>query len=328
MVKRRSNVELMILQALERAFPSSIRIVEILKGLDIEEKELNSIIKDMENDRLIRVIKDSKTHEESNRLESILLTQKGQDYLWRRRGTRNSLLLLAGAMLALLAGTLSIPIRSLLEQKDLQPLDLLVPAISLFALAIIFVIFGWSLIPVKGRGGEDANRSSLKGVTTLSTDTMSWLQTREGSTLVIATFLASASLLLLAVPNNNGFITTSEIPIVGFVFASIGLIYRQLTGWTIDRVQHNRDIDRNVNDSRYWRNRRDVYYGYAAFREFFVLFFLSLPVTLWLPNACQQPIICHPILWQFGFISNAIIIALILTLSDLGFRWADKHRHQ
>lgn len=79
---------------------------------------------------------------------------------------------------------------------------------------------------------------------------MSWLQTRESSTLVIVTFLASASLLLLTVPFDNmddehddDEFKLDQIAPVGFSFAFIGLLYRQATTWSIDRIQHNVQVD-------------------------------------------------------------------------------------
>jgi len=84
---------------------------------------------------------------------------------------------------------------------------------------------------------------------------MSWLQTREGSTLAVATFLASTSLLLLTVEPTNSFLKVSadgsideqtskwNIALLGLAFGAAGFSYRQVTSWTIDRIQHNRNID-------------------------------------------------------------------------------------
>lgn len=81
-------------------------------------------------------------------------------------------------------------------------------------------------------------------------DTMSWLQTRGASTLLVVTFLASASLLLLTVHidkqgdvHDNDALERIDVGTLGFSFALIGLSYRQITVWTIDRMQYNREVD-------------------------------------------------------------------------------------
>lgn len=169
---------------------------------------------------------------------------------------------------------------------------------------------------------------------------MSLLQTREASTLVIATVLASASLLLLTVPLDNGSIAKQlslslpDIATIGFLFAVLGLVYRQVTVWTIDRKEHNRDPERYVK-----RNRRDEYYVYAGIRGFVLLFFLSIPIAFWEPEALEP-------LWTYLHLqipdwcglSNitsthctilfSTSIALILTGSDLFLRLYDKHYHK
>lgn len=103
------------------------------------------------------------------------------------------------------------------------------------------------------------------------------LQTREQSTLVIVTILASASLLLITITSDGMFsINPKDVAILGIIFALIGFVYRQITVWTTDRKEHNRSPDR--------RERRDKiheYYTYALFREFVLLFFLFIPIIFW-----------------------------------------------
>lgn len=73
---------------------------------------------------------------------------------------------------------------------------------------------------------------------------MSWLQTREASTLLVATFLASASLLLLTISHDNAFLyKEDEVALLGFALAFAGFLYRQFTSWITDRIDHNREAD-------------------------------------------------------------------------------------
>jgi hypothetical protein len=160
---------------------------------------------------------------------------------------------------------------------------------------------------------------------------MSWLQTRESSTLVIVTFLASASLLLVTVSHNT-VSSLCNVALVGFVFAFAGLVYRQLTVWSIDRIEHNRDPNRHV-----IRNRTHEYYTYALTREFVVLLFICIPVALWglLVVWSRVPTLAHSCesignnVWSITDITtlSSVIIASSLTLIDWIIRWYDKHNN-
>ncbi|MFY3740427.1 MAG: hypothetical protein HMLIMOIP_000865 [Candidatus Nitrosomirales archaeon] len=180
-------------------------------------------------------------------------------------------------------------------------------------------------------------------------DTMS-LQTREGSTLVIVTFLASASLLLLSVDDPK---LRSDIAPIGFLFSFLGLSYRQITVWSTDRIQHNREvvIARRIVDSArrqrviedvdlvvennnlarwvevlHWRNHWRVFYLYAFFREFAVIWFISLPIVLW---ALYWHYTTQGIA-EFPTVESIILaagIGLWLTNLDLAFRVRDWRRH-
>ena len=140
------------------------------------------------------------------------------------------------------------------------------------------------------------------------------LQTREASTIAIVTFVASASLLFLTVQSH--IVQISQIAPIGFMFSFLGLSYRQITAWTIDRIQYNRavnmarieitdilpdesdrgglDLDTRYDDLAicdehnrravqilHERNRWSTYLLWSIIREFLWTWLLSLPVALW-----------------------------------------------
>lgn len=158
------------------------------------------------------------------------------------------------------------------------------------------------------------NNSSLKQVTPLHRGKMS-LQTREGSTLVIVTFLASASLLLIPISEDSIFLYDDKIIAqLGFVFGFVAFTYRQVTAWTIDRKEYNRAGDRYEK-----RQRRDEYYLYGGVREFLVAFFLLVPTLFWtlvLSNATTT-----------YTIFLAAFYGLVVASIDAVIRWYDKCTH-
>ncbi len=105
------------------------------------------------------------------------------------------------------------------------------------------------------------------------------LQTRGSSTLVIVTFLASASLLLLTVPfkSNGSELKLFDLAIIGFTFASLGVGYREATVLGIDRWEHNRDPE-TIKKRKFGFDHPKQ--GFV--REFILLWFLFIPVMLWL----------------------------------------------
>lgn len=113
--------------------------------------------------------------------------------------------------------------------------------------------------------------------------TLARLHTREASTLVVLTVLGTASLLLLTVPFNTVQDTNAQdklslrnLASLGITFAFIGLIYRQLTTWTSDHEDYNK-----LSNIRKIRQCKRIYYGYALSREFFLLLFVSMPISIW-----------------------------------------------
>ncbi len=145
------------------------------------------------------------------------------------------------------------------------------------------------------------------------------LQTREGSTLVIVTFLASASLLLVTVPKGNFFLYNNTIIAqLGFVFAFIGFTYRQVTAWTIDRKEHNRRA-RSTLEGWLARQRKDEYYLYGGVRGFLVVFFLLIPTIFWMLVLSEANTA------STFFIAG--IYALIIAGIDAAIRWYDKCAH-
>lgn len=158
------------------------------------------------------------------------------------------------------------------------------------------------------------NNSSLKQVTPLHRGEMS-IQTREGSTLAIVTFLASASLLLIPISKDSIYLDNDNIiQQLGFVFGFIAFTYRQVTAWTIDRKEHNRAGDRYER-----RQRRDEYYLYGGVQEFLVAFFLLVPTMFW------TLVLLHTT--TANTLGLASFYGLIVASIDAVIRWYDKDAH-
>ncbi len=163
---------------------------------------------------------------------------------------------------------------------------------------------------------------------------MSWLQTREASTLAIVTFVASASLLFLTVSNSQ--IEISNIAPIGFVFGIVGLSYRQITVWSVDRIQRNREVDlgrwairgqRNEGEeARFWRNRFDVYLLWSSIREFAWLWLLLVPIVLWGMVWLYQ-LKDITIAQSYDAINVSIVASIEISVIDVFIRIRDWHRH-
>jgi hypothetical protein len=96
------------------------------------------------------------------------------------------------------------------------------------------------------------------------------LRARARATLTFATVAASASLLILALVWKDPAQIPEWIKHIGFMFSISGWLYREVTIFTIDRIDY-RDI-----------GERDTYPWWATFpRMVIVRFFLFLPTAAW-----------------------------------------------
>ncbi|GEM_PF-2972185 len=134
----------------------------------------------------------------------------------------------------------------------------------------------------------------------------SWLHTRESSTLVIATVLTTASLLLLTIlPEDEYKPSLDDIILIGLIFAADGLAYRQLTVWTIDRAEQS---GKDISTFKCAKS--------AFIREFLLLLFLAIPIGLW----AQLGLVRIFALNSFAAVP-AIMLSVIIAIVFTGIDW-------
>ena len=92
--------------------------------------------------------------------------------------------------------------------------------------------------------------------------------TRETSTLTIATLTTAAALAFLAIIVERQ-ISDMRVYILGLLFASAGILYRELTVFTIDRNQLLR-IRQIEHDSRMFPTGIPTYHGFWTYFRWFV----------------------------------------------------------
>jgi len=125
---------------------------------------------------------------------------------------------------------------------------------------------------------------------------------------MFATMAASASLLIFALLwQKNG---SSQIPdwvnIIGFVFAILGPLYREVTIFTIDRTDYHK-LQQNW-DYTFWE---------IVPRMIIVRFFLYLPITAWL-------ILFIKASYPFIVIKATLIFAILISIGEWRIRKGDR----
>ena len=190
--------------------------------------------------------------------------------------------------------------------------------------------------------------SSLKQVPS-SIHIMSWLRTREASTLTIVTFIVST---VFAFINDMSYrVTLYDIAPIGFVLSFLGIAYRQITVWSTDRIEHNQQffkacrvitLTRADNlalsyDALQARNphliesmniieRRtnlQVYLLWSEVRGFVLLWVFLLPVAFWLLIlSCDHGSGNASSTTVYTIVLGALF-SLILTDVDVGLRVRD-----
>ena len=166
---------------------------------------------------------------------------------------------------------------------------------------------------------------------------MSSLGTSEASTLQIATFAASASLLLLPILYQGHFDSNvyRYFAWVGISFSSLGIAYRQATAWGQVRIAYNEIADNQAHkrhkEITHIRNSKLQYLILPGIREFFILWLLMIPVGLWwyillitsVPQTSIQPSVSSFAPAVFSF---AMPLAALFVIIDIFLRVIDADR--
>ena len=105
------------------------------------------------------------------------------------------------------------------------------------------------------------------------------LRSRENSTLVIATVAASVSLALFGLFLQKDAQEKNWIAAVGIIFSLVGPLYRALTIYTIDRLQHDQ-LKRIMPENR--RDENHPPWWAVVPRMFIVRILFYLPIFAWL----------------------------------------------
>lgn len=144
------------------------------------------------------------------------------------------------------------------------------------------------------------------------------LHSREGSTTLIATVASSASVVLLASFNFEGF--SQIILLVGFIFPVIGEVYRELTITSIDAVDYaelRTMLPHLLRDSDEIAKRFKMY---AGFRRGSIRLLLLLPSLVWgyvyWRTAVKPPLETEPVVLGLGFVALVIIVLTLGRYED------------
>jgi hypothetical protein len=137
------------------------------------------------------------------------------------------------------------------------------------------------------------------------------LNTRESSTLVFSTVTASASLAILSI-----LIEKRTIPepyfIIGAIFTLVGILYRELTILSIDRVEYGRL--RQLEGVLTGRTLPRPHPTTLFMRRFLVPFYLWIALDAWLITKLSWPVI--PVILLLGFVPSLISALLCSLLND------------
>ncbi len=123
--------------------------------------------------------------------------------------------------------------------------------------------------------------------------------------MVIATVLATASLVLITVHPRQAYgLTSNDIMEIGLAFAIVGLSYRQSTAWSRKSLDEYKD-----------REQKELTSPSAYIREFLLLVFLSIPIAFWVYSLTGFKTYTAHIT-----IVIAVVIALCLTKKEMQYR--------
>ncbi len=108
------------------------------------------------------------------------------------------------------------------------------------------------------------------------------LASRESSTLSFASLGASSSLVVLALTVERGLdISYPWLKIVGILFASLGIVYREVTFLSLDIYEPRLASETLRTALRLVRNS-DLQQMATFIRRFAIRYFLNLPILGWL----------------------------------------------
>jgi hypothetical protein len=111
---------------------------------------------------------------------------------------------------------------------------------------------------------------------------LSRINTRESSALTIATVASSSSLVVLALTVEHDLgVSHPWLPWFGLLFALLGFVYREVTIFSVDWVEHRKlslSLRREIEEER-----STAWTQVATFiRRFVIRFFLLLPFGAWI----------------------------------------------
>jgi hypothetical protein len=132
---------------------------------------------------------------------------------------------------------------------------------------------------------------------------LSELNTRENSTLALATLASSASLVLLGlVANPSATIGRGFLEKLGMLFPLLGILYREVTIFTIDRADYS-DLRAILSDIGFARNKGKLKSTAKLVRRFIVRILLVLPLFIWLTyTVLDFPAYYTPIYFLLGLL--------------------------
>jgi len=135
------------------------------------------------------------------------------------------------------------------------------------------------------------------------------LYTRETSTLTIATLTTAGALAFLAIVVERG-VSDKGVYLLGLFFASVGILYRELTLFTIDRKQLFR-IRQIEGDHRIFPNGIPTYQGFWTYFRWFIFRCVILSPVVGFLRYLGLP---AEIVIVFG-----LLVPLFLTVTEYGF---------
>lgn len=131
---------------------------------------------------------------------------------------------------------------------------------------------------------------------------------RESSSLAFAALGSSSSLVVLALTMEQGLDTNYPwLKWIGILFALFGIIYREVTILSVDRVEYpllSKEL-RNYLDVRGSRVQKTA----TFVRRFIIRFFLFLPIVAWL--AFAYPTVVNYFFWTTASVLLAATSALL-----------------
>jgi len=129
------------------------------------------------------------------------------------------------------------------------------------------------------------------------------LNTRENSTLTFSTVTASASFILLSFFVNSNQSSEDSFFFLGIIFTFLGIIYRESTIFTIDRVESKRL--RQLESELIGRKIPRPSFISLTFRRFLVPFYLWMALSAWLIVKLSLPFL--PLILLGGVLPSLVL---------------------